>query len=128
MIFLFHCVWSSDMGTHSLTYLLTYSFTYSLTHLLTHILTVSRTCRSVLTEVALSGFASIYFEKVVKSTKEVITIWERNFQLGLFHSLTLTHTHSLLLTHSLTHSYSLLLTHPLTLTHSYSLAFKVCIV
>lgn len=39
---------------------------------------------SVLTEVALSGFASIYFEKVVKSTTEVITIWERNFQLGIY--------------------------------------------
>lgn len=39
---------------------------------------------AVLTEVILSGFASIYFEKVVKSTTEVITIWERNFQLGLY--------------------------------------------
>lgn len=39
---------------------------------------------AVLTEVALSGFASIYFEKVVKSTTEVVTIWERNFQLGLY--------------------------------------------
>ena len=39
---------------------------------------------SVLTEVALSGFASIYFEKVVKSTTENITIWERNFQLGFY--------------------------------------------
>lgn len=39
---------------------------------------------AVLTEVVLSGFASIYFEKVVKSTTEVITIWERNFQLGLY--------------------------------------------
>lgn len=37
---------------------------------------------SVLTEVALSGFASIYFEKVIKGTN--ITIWERNFQLGLY--------------------------------------------
>jgi UDP-sugar transporter A1/2/3 len=39
---------------------------------------------AVLTEVVLSGFASIYFEKVVKSTTEVITIWERNFQLGFY--------------------------------------------
>lgn len=39
---------------------------------------------AVLTEVALSGFASIYFEKVVKSTSEVVTIWERNFQLGFY--------------------------------------------
>lgn len=39
---------------------------------------------AVLSEVVLSGFASIYFEKVVKSTTEVITIWERNFQLGLY--------------------------------------------
>jgi UDP-sugar transporter A1/2/3 len=39
---------------------------------------------AVLTEVVMSGFASIYFEKVVKSTTEKITIWERNFQLGLY--------------------------------------------
>ena len=39
---------------------------------------------AVLTEVMLSGFASIYFEKVVKSTTEVVTIWERNFQLGIY--------------------------------------------
>lgn len=39
---------------------------------------------AVLTEVVMSGFASIYFEKVVKSTTEQITIWERNFQLGLY--------------------------------------------
>ena len=39
---------------------------------------------AVLTEVLLSGFASIYFEKVVKSTTEIVTIWERNFQLGLY--------------------------------------------
>eukprot|EP01041_Mallomonas_annulata_P011788 gene11788-24702_t len=39
---------------------------------------------SVLLEVALSGFASIYFEKVVKSTTEKVTIWERNFQLSLY--------------------------------------------
>lgn len=39
---------------------------------------------AVLSEVVLSGFATIYFEKVVKSTTEVITIWERNFQLGIY--------------------------------------------
>jgi len=39
---------------------------------------------AVLSEVVLSGFASIYFEKVVKSTNEVITIWERNVQLGFY--------------------------------------------
>ena len=38
----------------------------------------------VLSEVVLSGFASIYFEKVIKSTTEVVTIWERNFQLGVY--------------------------------------------
>lgn len=31
-----------------------------------------------------SGIANIYFEKVVKSTNEVITIWERNFQLSFW--------------------------------------------
>eukprot|EP00602_Paraphysomonas_sp_CaronLab_P007772 CAMPEP_0185028504 /NCGR_PEP_ID=MMETSP1103-20130426/14241_1 /TAXON_ID=36769 /ORGANISM="Paraphysomonas bandaiensis, Strain Caron Lab Isolate" /LENGTH=342 /DNA_ID=CAMNT_0027562931 /DNA_START=55 /DNA_END=1083 /DNA_ORIENTATION=+ len=39
---------------------------------------------AVLMEVVLSGFASIYFEKVVKSTTEVVTIWERNFQLSIY--------------------------------------------
>lgn len=39
---------------------------------------------AVLSEVVMSGFASIYFEKVVKSTKEVVTIWERNFQLCVY--------------------------------------------
>lgn len=38
---------------------------------------------AVLTEVTLSGFASIYFEKVVKSDVDKLTIWERNFQLAL---------------------------------------------
>mmetsp|Transcript_6813 Transcript_6813/g.8489 ORF Transcript_6813/g.8489 Transcript_6813/m.8489 type:complete len:309 (+) Transcript_6813:77-1003(+) len=38
---------------------------------------------AVLTEVTLSGFASIYFEKVVKSDVDNLTIWERNFQLAL---------------------------------------------
>jgi solute carrier family 35 (UDP-sugar transporter), member A1/2/3 len=39
---------------------------------------------AVILEVALSGFASIYFEKIVKSTTEVVTIWERNFQLSIY--------------------------------------------
>lgn len=39
---------------------------------------------AVLSEVLMSGFASIYFEKVVKSTQEKVTIWERNFQLGIY--------------------------------------------
>ena len=39
---------------------------------------------SVLTEVSLSGAASIYFEKFLKSSTEVITIWERNFQLSFY--------------------------------------------
>lgn len=39
---------------------------------------------AVLIEVSLSGFASIYFEKVVKSTTEKISIWERNFQLSVY--------------------------------------------
>jgi len=38
---------------------------------------------AVLTEVTLSGFASIYFEKVIKSDPEQLGIWERNFQLAL---------------------------------------------
>lgn len=41
-------------------------------------------CLVVLAEVVLSGFASIYFEKVIKSKTEVVTIWERNFQLGFY--------------------------------------------
>lgn len=39
---------------------------------------------AVLTEVVLSGFASIYFEKVIKNTVEVASIWERNLQLGFY--------------------------------------------
>lgn len=39
---------------------------------------------AVFLEVLLSGFASIYFEKVVKSTTEVVTIWERNLQLSFY--------------------------------------------
>mmetsp|Transcript_17025 Transcript_17025/g.18940 ORF Transcript_17025/g.18940 Transcript_17025/m.18940 type:complete len:393 (-) Transcript_17025:322-1500(-) len=38
---------------------------------------------AVLIEVVLSGFASIYFEKVIKSDPEQLGIWERNFQLAL---------------------------------------------
>ena len=38
---------------------------------------------AVLTEVTLSGFASIYFEKVIKIDPERLSIWERNFQLAL---------------------------------------------
>ncbi len=37
---------------------------------------------AVLTEVTLSGFASIYFEKVIKTDTEQLNIWERNFQLA----------------------------------------------
>jgi UDP-sugar transporter A1/2/3 len=37
---------------------------------------------AVLIEVTLSGFASIYFEKVIK-TSQSLTIWERNFQLAM---------------------------------------------
>lgn len=37
--------------------------------------------------VLLSGFVTIYFEKVVKSKTEVITIWERNFQLCFYSML-----------------------------------------
>lgn len=38
---------------------------------------------AVLIEVTLSGFASIYFEKVVKKDALKLSIWERNFQLAL---------------------------------------------
>ena len=41
-------------------------------------------CGAVLIEVWLSGFASIYFEKVVKTDAEQMTIWERNFQLAMW--------------------------------------------
>lgn len=37
---------------------------------------------AVITEVTLSGFASIYFEKVIKMDSEQLGIWERNFQLA----------------------------------------------
>lgn len=38
---------------------------------------------AVLIEVTLSGFASIYFEKVIKTDSLKLSIWERNFQLAL---------------------------------------------
>jgi solute carrier family 35 (UDP-sugar transporter), member A1/2/3 len=38
---------------------------------------------AVLSEVTLSGFASIYFEKVIKTDPLRLSIWERNFQLAL---------------------------------------------
>jgi UDP-sugar transporter A1/2/3 len=38
---------------------------------------------AVLIEVNLSGFASIYFEKVIKTDPLQLNIWERNFQLAL---------------------------------------------
>jgi len=37
---------------------------------------------AVLIEVTLSGFSSIYFEKVIKTDPLQLTIWERNFQLA----------------------------------------------
>jgi len=37
---------------------------------------------AVLIEVSLSGFASIYFEKVIKTDSLQVSIWERNFQLA----------------------------------------------
>jgi UDP-sugar transporter A1/2/3 len=37
---------------------------------------------AVLIEVSLSGFASIYFEKVIKTDTEQMGIWERNYQLA----------------------------------------------
>lgn len=38
---------------------------------------------AVMIEVSLSGFASIYFEKVIKMDPLQLGIWERNFQLAL---------------------------------------------
>ena len=43
---------------------------------------------AVLVEVTLSGFASIYFEKVVKNSDDQLTVWDRNYQLA-FHSIIL---------------------------------------
>ena len=41
---------------------------------------------AVFVEVTLSGFASVYFEKVVKATDDKMSVWDRNFQLAL-HSI-----------------------------------------
>jgi UDP-sugar transporter A1/2/3 len=38
---------------------------------------------AVMIEVILSGFASIYFERVIKTDPEQLGIWDRNFQLAL---------------------------------------------
>lgn len=48
---------------------------------------------AVLLEVTLSGFASIYFEKVIKASDEKLTVWDRNFQLAM-HSIFLYTTYS----------------------------------
>jgi solute carrier family 35 (UDP-sugar transporter), member A1/2/3 len=37
---------------------------------------------AVLIQVALSGFAAVYFEKVIKSSTEKLSIWDRNVQLA----------------------------------------------
>jgi len=39
---------------------------------------------AVLASSVLSGFANVYFEKVIKNPKSDVTIWMRNVQLGLF--------------------------------------------
>ena len=44
---------------------------------------------AVMIEVTLSGFASIYFEKVIKLDPLPLTIWERNYQLALVSSKSL---------------------------------------
>lgn len=36
----------------------------------------------LLIQISISGFASVYFELVLKDKKEVVTVWERNFQLA----------------------------------------------
>jgi UDP-sugar transporter A1/2/3 len=38
---------------------------------------------TVLIEITLSGFASIYFEKVTKLDPEQLGMWERNYQLAV---------------------------------------------
>merc|ERR1711972_922411 len=35
-------------------------------------------------DVVLSGFVSIYFEKVLKSKSETYSVWDRNFQLAFW--------------------------------------------
>jgi len=37
---------------------------------------------AVLAEVLLSGFGSVYFERVLKSSDETYSVWDRNFQLA----------------------------------------------
>ena len=39
---------------------------------------------AALGDVLLSGFVSIYFEKVLKSTTETFSVWDRNFQLAFW--------------------------------------------
>lgn len=39
---------------------------------------------AVLTEVTLSGLISVYYEKVLKDDKNVISVWDRNVQLATF--------------------------------------------
>ncbi len=38
-------------------------------------------------DVVLSGFVSIYFEKVLKSKTETYSVWDRNFQLSFWSML-----------------------------------------
>mmetsp|Transcript_456 Transcript_456/g.494 ORF Transcript_456/g.494 Transcript_456/m.494 type:complete len:335 (+) Transcript_456:466-1470(+) len=39
---------------------------------------------AVLLEVTLSGFASVYFERVLKSKQENLSVWDRNIQLAMY--------------------------------------------
>lgn len=39
---------------------------------------------AISTDVALCGFVSIYFEKVLKCREEVYSVWDRNFQLAMW--------------------------------------------
>jgi UDP-sugar transporter A1/2/3 len=39
---------------------------------------------AVIVMVSFSGFASVYFEGILKDEREKCTIWERNFQLSFF--------------------------------------------
>lgn len=39
---------------------------------------------AVVVEVVLSAVASVYFEKVLKSTDETFSVWDRNFQLAIW--------------------------------------------
>ena len=38
----------------------------------------------LLLQISISGFASVYFELVLKDRHDVVTIWERNFQLAFY--------------------------------------------